>query len=164
MGCRGRGRVRWALPGTYQVRLTAAGRSYTQPLKVILDPRSTASSAELQKQFDLSMTIVRDMGRAADAMRQAAELRRKGVDAATEHEIARVIGASGGGRGGRGGGGGGTTVSSVNALLTTALGVAESADRTPPETAYRMARQASRELDALLTAWKALRAGAGEVP
>ena len=41
------------LPGTYTVRLTVGGRSYTQPLKVTLDPRSTATPAELQKQFDL---------------------------------------------------------------------------------------------------------------
>jgi len=43
------------LPGTYQVRLTVGGKTYTQPLVVKMDPRSTATPAELTKQFELSM-------------------------------------------------------------------------------------------------------------
>ena len=35
------------LPGMYQVRLTVAGKQYTQPLKVMLDPRSAATPADL---------------------------------------------------------------------------------------------------------------------
>ncbi|MBZ5582318.1 MAG: hypothetical protein LAQ30_08975 [Acidobacteriia bacterium] len=54
-----------ALPGSYRVRLTAAGRSYAQPVEVALDPRSTAPAADLQKQFELSMNAVRAMERAA---------------------------------------------------------------------------------------------------
>jgi len=48
-------------------------------------------------------------------------------------------------------------VSSVNGLLSTALSVTGSADRTPPATAYEIAAQASRDLDALLVKWKALK-------
>jgi photosystem II stability/assembly factor-like uncharacterized protein len=55
------------LPGTYTVRLTAAGRTVSQPLRVVLDPRSKAAPLDLQKQFDLSLAIWRDMGRAAEA-------------------------------------------------------------------------------------------------
>jgi photosystem II stability/assembly factor-like uncharacterized protein len=53
------------LPGTYTVRLTAGGRTYSQPLRVTMDPRSTATPQDLQKQFDLSITIWRNMARAA---------------------------------------------------------------------------------------------------
>ncbi|MCU1233877.1 MAG: hypothetical protein JWP63_1844 [Candidatus Solibacter sp.] len=51
-------------PGTYTVRLTVAARTYSQPLKIVLDPRSTATPAELQSQFDLSISIWRDLVRA----------------------------------------------------------------------------------------------------
>jgi photosystem II stability/assembly factor-like uncharacterized protein len=144
------------LPGTYQVKLTVAGRSYTQPLKVSLDPRSSATPVDLQKQFDLSMAILRDMGRAAEAIRESAAVPPQNAE--QQAQIAQIIG-SGGGRGGRGGGGGGTTVSSVNALLSTALAVAGSADRTPPATAYEIAAEASRDLNALLVKWKAMKDG-----
>jgi hypothetical protein len=45
------------LPGMYQVRLTAGGQRYTQPLKVALDPRSSATPVDLAKQFDLARKV-----------------------------------------------------------------------------------------------------------
>src|SRR5262249_32285622 len=41
-----------ALPGTYQVRLVSGTQMLTRPLRIIPDPRSDASAADLQKQFD----------------------------------------------------------------------------------------------------------------
>ena len=52
------------LPGSYQVRLTADGHSYTQPLKVALDPRSRATPAELSKQLDFCLSVVKAIGEA----------------------------------------------------------------------------------------------------
>ena len=73
-----------------------------------LDPRSTATPLELQKQFDLSMSILQDVERAAKAT--------------------------------------GAIEARVNAMLSIALAVAGSADRTPPATAYEIAAEASRLL------------------
>ncbi len=42
------------LPGTYQVRLTAAGKQYTQPVTVTMDPRVQATPDDLAKQFALA--------------------------------------------------------------------------------------------------------------
>jgi hypothetical protein len=56
-----------AVPGTYQVRLTADGVTQTQPIEVKLDPREHTSQAELQQQFDLSIKI-RDQVSACDEM------------------------------------------------------------------------------------------------
>ena len=42
-----------ALPGSYQVKLTAGGRSYVQPIEIRLDPRVKIADADLQKQFEL---------------------------------------------------------------------------------------------------------------
>ena len=46
-----------ALPGTFQVKLTVPGKSYTAPLEITADPRLTATQADLTKQFDLLMKI-----------------------------------------------------------------------------------------------------------
>jgi hypothetical protein len=46
-----------ALPGDYQVKLTAAGKSQTAPLHLIMDPRMKGAEAAVQKQFELSMKV-----------------------------------------------------------------------------------------------------------
>ena len=64
------------LPGTYRVRLTVGGKTYTQPLVVKMDPRSTATPAELTKQFELSMQCWKgiEQARAAGQTERVAEL------------------------------------------------------------------------------------------
>ena len=47
------------LPGTYQVRLTVAGKSYTAPIEIKMDPRVRTSPEDLRKQYDL-LTKLRD--------------------------------------------------------------------------------------------------------
>src|SRR5580698_10128623 len=44
----------WVMPGTYTVKLTVDGKSYTQPLLIKMDPRVKTPVAELKKQYDLS--------------------------------------------------------------------------------------------------------------
>jgi photosystem II stability/assembly factor-like uncharacterized protein len=44
-------------PGDYEVRLTVDGKTYTQPLKVVMDPRVTVTQAALQQQLDFAQTI-----------------------------------------------------------------------------------------------------------
>ncbi|MFL5482993.1 MAG: WD40/YVTN/BNR-like repeat-containing protein [Gemmatimonadaceae bacterium] len=57
------------LPGAYAVRLNVGGQSYTQPLVVVKDPRTTATEADLKEQFDL-LTRIRDKtSEANDAVR-----------------------------------------------------------------------------------------------
>jgi len=45
------------VPGTYQVRLTVDGKSLTQPLEVVKDPRSPASAADFEQQFQLAQKM-----------------------------------------------------------------------------------------------------------
>ncbi len=56
-----------AVPGSYQVRVTANGQSETQPLIVKLDPREHVTQAQLEEQFQLA-SKVRDQVSAADEM------------------------------------------------------------------------------------------------
>jgi photosystem II stability/assembly factor-like uncharacterized protein len=56
-----------AVPGNYQVRVTANGQTSTQPLKVEKDPRLTElTQADLQEQFDLAMKVRDEVSEADD--------------------------------------------------------------------------------------------------
>jgi hypothetical protein len=44
-------------PGRYQVRLTAAGQAFTEPLEVRKDPRLSTTDADFAKQYDLLRKI-----------------------------------------------------------------------------------------------------------
>jgi photosystem II stability/assembly factor-like uncharacterized protein len=57
------------LPGTYTVRLNVNGQSYTQPLTIVKDPRSTATDADLKEQFDFLMRIRDKTSQANDAVK-----------------------------------------------------------------------------------------------
>ncbi|MGH9445676.1 MAG: WD40/YVTN/BNR-like repeat-containing protein, partial [Terriglobia bacterium] len=59
-----------AVPGKYEVKLTAEGQILTQPLEVKLDPRVKVSEADLQKQFDLAMKIRDEVSRSSDTVNQ----------------------------------------------------------------------------------------------
>jgi hypothetical protein len=46
-----------ALPGAYQARLTVAGKTFTAPFEVKMDPRVKTSADDLRKQFDLMLKL-----------------------------------------------------------------------------------------------------------
>src|SRR6185503_12070504 len=47
----------WVMPGKYIVVLTVGGKSYEQPLTVMMDPRVKTSNADLLQQFKLSKQL-----------------------------------------------------------------------------------------------------------
>jgi len=55
-------------PGTYQVRLTAEGKSYTAPLELKVDPRVKTSPEDLQKQNDLARQILAEVSEIHEAI------------------------------------------------------------------------------------------------
>ena len=63
------------LPGTYQVKLTVAGKSTTQPLEIKLDPRSKVSQADLEKQLELGLKLRARNSDLHNAVNQIRELR-----------------------------------------------------------------------------------------
>jgi hypothetical protein len=64
-----------ALPGTYQVRLTADGRSQTQPLTIRKHPLRSISDADLKEQFDLALQIRDKVNEANGAVIQIREIK-----------------------------------------------------------------------------------------
>lgn len=121
-------------PGLYHVRLTAGGKTYTQPLKVVLDPRSTATPQDLALQFDLGQKILRQMRRLAD-LRQ--EIRRA-------HRQSTEVDAIDSG------------LSAAGRDLSAALGVVNSSDRRPPAQAAAVFQDAVHQIDLQAAAWNAL--------
>ncbi len=69
----------WAPPGRYTVRLTLGGKSVTQPIDVVKDPRlpSSITDADLVRQHALSLDVQAERLRVAAAQRQAAALRKQ---------------------------------------------------------------------------------------
>jgi photosystem II stability/assembly factor-like uncharacterized protein len=65
---------RQALPGDYRVRLSAGGKTLTEPLTVRMDPRVTTPRAELEVQDDLVVRVdekLNDLHRAVIRLRDA---------------------------------------------------------------------------------------------
>jgi photosystem II stability/assembly factor-like uncharacterized protein len=64
-----------ALPGQYQVRITADGKAQTAPFELKLDPRVNTSRADLEKQFDLLLQIRDQLSRVYEAVNQIEDVR-----------------------------------------------------------------------------------------
>ena len=63
-----------ALPGTYTVRMTVNGASYSQPLTVKMDPRMKTPVADLQKQFEAATEVSRRLSQISEAQRDVQQL------------------------------------------------------------------------------------------
>jgi photosystem II stability/assembly factor-like uncharacterized protein len=64
-----------ALPGTYQVKLTAEGRTQSVTLSILEDPRVDVAAADLEKQFELSLAVYHSIDRMHEAINQIRDLR-----------------------------------------------------------------------------------------
>ncbi len=87
-----------APPGTYSVRMTTGNDVQTYPIRVRKDPRSTATDAELQEQFQLLMQIRDKVTEASNGVRTVRNMRGQVADrtdrltAQQKAEFARLAG------------------------------------------------------------------------
>ncbi len=167
----------WVHPGTYTVRLTIDGKSYTQPITVKMDPRVKTPAADLALQGSLSLALY---DASLDAPATAKQIRavraqltaRAGAasgDLAKEltalatrmDALAGAEAAPGGGRGGGGGGRGGApggapapeSFSSVAGQFLPIMSVLQAADYTPTTQAVTAANERLKALGALKATW-----------
>ncbi len=68
-------RGRLALPGKYEVRLTAAGRTQSAPLDLVVDPRVKVAAGELEKQFELATRVQQSVSRLHEAINRIRDLK-----------------------------------------------------------------------------------------
>ncbi len=171
----------WAPPGAYTVKLTVNGRTLSQPLTVIQDPRVKTPALVMQQVYTLSTAAYREAAAAFAAAARAQQLRDQiakllpsaGTMAAAltafDKKVEGVAGAAGGGgRGGRGAGGfGGAPVaapagppalSGAAAGLSGVMDVLQSADVQPTAVQLKAIATARAAGTAAMARWTSLRA------
>ena len=158
----------WAPPGNYTVRLTADGRSSTQPLTLRLDPRVRTPAAALARVASLTRDLYQGAAAAHAAHLEARalsvrlatagdEARRAQVDSLAPSAAtpvpprARTRRASSTFDGG--------TLESASAAMLNAAMAMQAADVAPTADQLAAAERAKAQYSAVMTRWKALRAG-----
>jgi hypothetical protein len=162
----------WAMPGTYTVRLTVAGKTYTQPLTVRMDPRVKTPRSGLAQQFSLSRRLTDLLRRDRDALTELRSLRAQAGAAggATQGDAkasfdrkAAALQGQGGGFGGGGAGGGGESFARLNGELASLLNDVQEADRAPTTALVAAGAELERTLSGLQARLAELRTAAREL-
>lgn len=176
----------WVNPGTYTVKLTVEGKSYTQPIVVKQDPRVKTPALAMPQVYTLTRAMYYG---AADARiaatklgavrQQIAKLRAQGAVAQALAAFGQKVSALegtpppvGGGRGGRGGGGGGgapdgrggppvappiDTLWAVSTSLGAVMNAMQAADVAPTAKTLAAVTAAQQNAARVLARWNALR-------
>ena len=139
-----------AAPGDYEVRLTVDGKTLTQPFKIEMDPRSTATAEELEQQLKVGQQIYaetlqsrRVLEEIRSVQSRLTELQSKLPAEQTDAKAAATSAAadiqtmlSGAPPGAMG-------LEKANAGLASALRVVESSDRAIPAQAMAVEQESS---------------------
>jgi hypothetical protein len=154
------------LPGTYTVKLTVDGKSFTQPITIKMDPRVKTPAAGLAEMFTLSRKVSNLLEQDYDALMAVRDLRSQlrapqgttqlQAIQAFEQKLA-ALGGGGGGRFGRGGGGQ-PDLARLNGELSGLLTTIEGADAVPTTQTARGVADAEKTLQTLLATWAEIKA------
>jgi photosystem II stability/assembly factor-like uncharacterized protein len=155
----------WVMPGNYTVRLTAGGKTMTQPLQVVMDPRVKTPLAELQAQFDTSKAIYEHMLKATAALHEVTVLRDQmkaagspvppaGADA-LQAKLNAIAGSDTGG--GRRGFGGPATLSSLRLGLARLEHSIQNADQPPTAAQVEAYQITVKPMAGLLEQWESVK-------
>jgi photosystem II stability/assembly factor-like uncharacterized protein len=159
----------WVVPGTYTVRLIAGGKTVSEPLNVVMDPRVKTPRSELEEQFTVAKSIYDEIMQATAAIHEISVLHdqlkaRAGQApvAAAGNSIESKLDAISG-SGGRGGGGGRGAPAGPANLNSVRLGLAriekqiENADLAPTEAQVEAWHITAQPLAGLLNQWQQLK-------
>jgi photosystem II stability/assembly factor-like uncharacterized protein len=147
---------RQALPGSYQVRLTVDGKTYTQPFKLTMDPRVKTTPQDLEKQFSLELKLVQALQQANQAVEDIHAAAQAGKISADEEK--KLAGARR--RRGEAEPEGGTqqpAFAQVIGNLAQLIVTIDSADVAPTTQATQAAEKTLIQAQALLQQWEALK-------
>jgi photosystem II stability/assembly factor-like uncharacterized protein len=151
-----------AVPGTYEIRLTVHGRTQSQSMKVIMDPRSPATSETLQQQLHLGQQIFaetvearRTLAEITSVEKQLADIEQKlgeqkfalkSIVVDTQSEISKILTKKKPLQPA-----GGLRVSVTN--MAAALRVVESGDRGVPAQAIAVYQESSQGVKTGIAEW-----------
>ena len=156
------------VPGTYEVRLTADGKTSSQNLKVVMDPRSTATAGELERQFQLGQQMFEEAlhGRKAAAeivstQKQIADLQStlEAQPDAIKSNVSQLKSEMAGIMKGRSGPSGKAMgLEDANSAVAAALRVVENSDREVPSQALVVFEESDQAMKRAVEEWDKLKA------
>ena len=155
-----------ALPGTYTVRLTASGRTLTQPLTIVMDPRVPTPPEGLRAQADLARRICEELAKDFRTLAQVRALRARiaaagdGVKGSPLAQDLQALDAEAAGLENAAAAPGsleGEGLARLNARFATLLDVVEGADAAPTAQALAAFGDAQKALAERLVAVEALK-------
>ncbi len=154
------------LPGKYTVRLTAAGKTYDQPLEVKMDPRVRTPPDDLRRQFELDRKIADALHRDYESLQQLRSVRAQLKTASANApdaikksvtELDRKAASIAGGEGGYGARylstPDGRSLTRLNGGLNAMVSALDSADAAPTTQQVAMFGQLDKALGEQLAAW-----------
>jgi len=172
----------WVSPGTYAVRLTVNGKSYTQPITVKQDPRVKTPAIAMQQVYSLTKAMYFGAVDAQDAAASVAALRARaaallpraqGAAASALTAFDKNAGAlegqrpvAGGGQRGAGGGqrGGGATPAlppdtlwAISSLLSGQMNSMQAADVAPTSATLTAVTAAQTAAARVMAKWNVLK-------
>jgi len=152
-----------AIPGIYQARLTIDGKTLTQPLKILMDPRSPTTPRDLEQQLQLGREIFTDaitsrqtLSEIRSVQKQLSGLEQKlagghadlkAAASQLETEIRKIL------TGSEDSATNGAGLENASSGLTSALAVVESGDRAVPSQAVALYHESSQALKQRLADW-----------
>ena len=141
----------FAPPGRYSVRLTAGGKTVSQPLLLKVDPRVSISAEALARQFDVERQAAEAMDQSFERLKEVREFRRTLAErhAAADAETARSAAAYEEGTLGFG---------SINSWLTSIFKAVECSDSAPTAQIVAELSAARGKLAEAAAGWNAFRA------
>jgi hypothetical protein len=154
----------WVMPGNYTVKLTANGKTYTQPLVVRMDPRVETSTADLQQQFDKSMQAYheamaasRALGQVRDMEKQVASRKSSDKLAAYEKQLETLSGPKASSPFEFFSHRGAPNLGSVGGSLQMLMLRMQGADQAPTAADLAALDETSAELKSLMDRWDSLK-------
>lgn len=150
----------YVMPGTYTLKLTVNGETYSQTLNVKIDPRVATSSAGLQQQFTLSMQAYEGIKQTYAMSDEARKLQTK-LKAANDKELDAKLSLLLNGKGGNSP----TLVSELplnrlNGSFTGLLDLLQDADVAPSTQAVSAAKDLQTALASAVKTWNEIKAEA----
>jgi photosystem II stability/assembly factor-like uncharacterized protein len=159
----------WVMPGRYAVILTVDGQKYTQPIIVEMDPRVKTSLEDLQKQFDLSYQVYRDllkiqpvveMADSAQAKLKDARAKASGDEAAKLDAVSKELETLKGGEGRRRRGQQpAPTLTGARSSLQQVLSMLQEVDVAPTSQVSEQVPKLHQETSAVTEQWTQFESG-----
>lgn len=143
----------WVMPGNYIVKLTVDGQSFTQTLRINMDPRVKTSAVALKQQYDLSMICYEGKQQVKTILESIAVLRNKlkgnTSQAATDKALAALETTPRGSQD--------MSFGRLENSFGTLLNILQDTDMPPTTQAVKAVQEAAAQLKTLLREYETLK-------